>query len=151
MVCKYTGISSKFIFTLILLVANLDNTKWCKIPKKNDWSPGKWVLIQKCSACAIQLVPTWLGLNGFQKFLPLYALDKSSIKALEGLRGFVLELKPKLSKGKAWKLNSLPLTYLCLWINQINDLNVIWVAFYSYSFFVNGISLVKYCQNDFHC
>ena len=35
-------------FTLMLLVANLANTKWGK-NMKNDWNPGTWVLIWEYS------------------------------------------------------------------------------------------------------
>ena len=46
---------------------------------ENDWNPGKWVLIWKCSARAIQWTPTWQGLDGFQKSLPSSALDEGSL------------------------------------------------------------------------
>ena len=51
--------------TLMLLKANLANTKWCKNPE-NDWNPGTWVLIWDYSVLAnnnlviaIQWIPTW--------------------------------------------------------------------------------------------
>ena len=46
---------------------------------KNYWNPGKWVLIWEYSVRAIQWVPTWQGLNGFQRFLRLCTLDESSL------------------------------------------------------------------------
>ena len=66
------------ILTLILLVANLGNAKWCK-NLKNDWNPGILVLIWEHSTRAIQWVPTWPGLDGFQKSLRPSALEKSSL------------------------------------------------------------------------
>ena len=59
--------------TLMLLVANLANTKWFKKPE-NDWNPGTWY-----SAKAIQWIPTWQGLDGFQKPLRPCGLDESSL------------------------------------------------------------------------
>ena len=51
--------------TLMLLVANLANTKWCKKPKY--------------SARAIQWIPIWQGLDDFQKSVHSCALDESSL------------------------------------------------------------------------
>ena len=34
---------------------------------KNDWNLGTWVLIWEYSMRAIQWIPTWLGLDGFQE------------------------------------------------------------------------------------
>ena len=34
---------------------------------KNFWNPGKWVLIWEYSARAVKWVPTWQGLDVFQK------------------------------------------------------------------------------------
>ena len=45
---------------------------------KNDWNPGKWVLIWEYSARAFQWIPRWQGLDGFQKSLHPCALDESS-------------------------------------------------------------------------
>ena len=50
--------------TLLLLVANLANTKWNEI-LKNDWNPGKWVLIWEFSARATQWIPIWQGSDVF--------------------------------------------------------------------------------------
>ena len=46
---------------------------------KNDWNPGKLVLIREYTARAIQLIPAWQGLDGFQKSLRTCALDESSL------------------------------------------------------------------------
>ena len=82
---------------------------------KSDWNPDKWVPIWEDPARAIQWVPTWKGLDGFQKSLPPCALDERSLRigriiiyvvhaistnrvrrnvasALEGLRGGPLDL-----------------------------------------------------------
>ena len=45
---------------------------------ENDWNPGKWVLIWEYSVRAIQWIPTWRGLDGFQKSLQSCPLDESS-------------------------------------------------------------------------
>ena len=71
---------SAFLYpsTLMLLVANLANTKWSKI-SENDWNPGRWVLIWEHSSRAIQWIPTWQGLVGFQRCLRSCAFDESSL------------------------------------------------------------------------
>ena len=70
--CFVHDLTVKHILSLTLLVANLAITKWCK-KLKYDWNPGTWVLIWECSVKAIQWIPTWQGLDGFQKSLhPLH-------------------------------------------------------------------------------
>ena len=59
------------------LLTNLTNIKWCK-NLKNDWNPGKWVLIWEYSVRAIKWVP-WHGLDISQISLLLCALDESSL------------------------------------------------------------------------
>ena len=54
-------------------------TKSCKNPKKNDWNPGTWILIWEYSARAIQWIPTWQVLDGFQKSSHPCALNESSL------------------------------------------------------------------------
>ena len=60
-------------------MANLANTKLCLKKLRNDWNPGTWVLIWECSARAIQWIPTWQGLDGFQNSLLTCALDENSL------------------------------------------------------------------------
>ena len=78
------------ILTLLLLVANLANTKWWRktwklgnyplcyrwvtLPilndarnLKNDWNLGIWVLIWKYSGWAVLWIPAWHGPDDFQK------------------------------------------------------------------------------------
>ena len=80
----FTGILQCHLYTtddtlsLMLLVANLANTKWCTKPE-NDRNPGTWVLIWECSARAFKWIPTWQSLDGFQKSLRHCALDESSL------------------------------------------------------------------------
>ena len=74
--------------TLMLLVANLTNTKWCK-NRKNDWNPGKWVLILEYSSRAFQWVPTLQGLDSFQKYLRPCSMDESSL-GIERVKGLKL-------------------------------------------------------------
>ena len=64
--------------TLTLLVNNSDQFKKMQKNLKNDWNPGKWVLIWECSVRAIKWVPTWQVLDGFRKSLSC-ALDKSRL------------------------------------------------------------------------
>ena len=61
---------------LMLLVANLTNTKWGK-KSENDWKPGKWVIIWEYSERPIQWTPTWQGLDGSQKTLRPCDLNKT--------------------------------------------------------------------------
>ena len=61
----------------MLLVANLTNTKWCKT-LKNDRYPATWVLIWDQYPMHIQCIPTWHGLDAFQKSLHLCALDENT-------------------------------------------------------------------------
>ena len=46
---------------------------------KNVCNPGKWVLIWDKLVRAIQWIPTWQGLDGFQILLPPGALDECSL------------------------------------------------------------------------
>ena len=46
---------------------------------ENGWNPGTWVLIREYSARAIQWIPTWQGLDGFQNSLDPCALYESSL------------------------------------------------------------------------
>ena len=69
--------------TLIQLVANLANTKWCK-NLKNDWNSGTWVLIWEYSVRAIYWLPIWQGLGGFQKSFSILVLWMKEAFALEG-------------------------------------------------------------------
>ena len=46
---------------------------------KNDWTPGTLVLIWEYSSRAIQWIPTWHALDGFQKSLHPYDLIESSL------------------------------------------------------------------------
>ena len=62
--------------TLMLLVAYLANTKWCKNLKKY-WNPGTLVLIWEYSVRAIQWIPT--SIKCFQNVLCSCALDESSL------------------------------------------------------------------------
>ena len=62
----HPNFSLRNFLTLMLLVATLANTKWCKNPEK--WSKTwQMVLIWECSARAFKWIPTWQGLNGFSK------------------------------------------------------------------------------------
>ena len=69
----------KIIFlTLLLLVANFVNTKWRK--KAEKWpTPWHMVLIWEYLARAFKWIPTWQGLDGFQKSLRSCASDESSL------------------------------------------------------------------------
>ena len=60
----------------MLLMANLSNTDLCK--KRNDWNPGKWVLIWEYSMRAFQWISKWPGFDGFQRCLHSCTLDESS-------------------------------------------------------------------------
>ena len=46
---------------------------------KYDWNHAKWVLIWEYSARAIQWIPTWQGLGGFQENVRLCTSDESSL------------------------------------------------------------------------
>ena len=63
-------------------LANLANTKWYKKPLKMNRNPCIWVLwvvIWEYSVRTIQWMPTWQGLDVFQKSFCLCALDESSL------------------------------------------------------------------------
>ena len=70
--------------TLMLLVANLANSKWCQQTSKNDWNHGTRVLIWEHSEKDTQWISTssWQGLHGFQKSLRLCTLGQSTISSL---------------------------------------------------------------------
>ena len=57
-------------------MANFEKYKMMQKTWKINWNPGEWVLIWEFSAIAIQWIPTWQGLNGFQKCLHPCALGK---------------------------------------------------------------------------
>ena len=82
--------------TLMLLVANLANTKGCK-NLKNDWNLGIWVLIWEYSSRAIPWIPTWQGLDGFQRLLRPCALDESSLSIGRVKRGSHSHIHDSLS------------------------------------------------------
>ena len=64
------------IIPYMLLVASLANRKWCENPEK--WlKPWPWVLIWEYLVRAIQWIPTWQGLDGFQKYLCPCSSDES--------------------------------------------------------------------------
>ena len=56
--------------TLMQLVANLVNSKWCKNPEKwcKSWQMGTF-----------QWIPTWQGLNDFHNIFLFCALDESNV------------------------------------------------------------------------
>ena len=64
------------LITLMMLMANLANPKWCK-NLQNDWNSGTW----KYSSRAIQCKPTWQGLDGFQRSLHPCVLDVSCLSS----------------------------------------------------------------------
>ena len=67
------------VLTLMLLVANFIHYKNDAKNLKNDWNPGKWVLIWESSARGFKWIPTWQGSDDFQDILTFCALDKSSL------------------------------------------------------------------------
>ena len=62
---------------------------------ENDWNPGKLLLIWEHSVRAIHWIPTWQGLDGFQKVLHPCALDKSNLS--------IPMLRPLLPKAQGHK------------------------------------------------
>ena len=74
----WTSWETTYILTLMLLVDNLLIRNDAK-KLKNYWNPSKWVLIWKYSTRAFQRIPTWQGLDDFQKSLRPCALDESSL------------------------------------------------------------------------
>ena len=68
------------ILTLMLLLANLANTKWCK----KTWKITKTLAWYGYSGRAFQWIPTWQGLNDFQNLCVLVLWTKVAL-ALEGL------------------------------------------------------------------
>ena len=64
---------------------------------KNYWNSDTGVLIWENSARAIRWIPTWQGLNGFQKSLHPCALDESGLSIrwvkIWGLHGIKAKIK----------------------------------------------------------
>ena len=56
------------------------------------WNLGTWILIWEYSTRAILWIPTWQGLDGFQRSLRHCALDESIALASEGLASCVNHL-----------------------------------------------------------
>ena len=78
--------------THMLLVTKLINTKYCKNPRKVTETLAYWYSYE-CSSRAIQWIPTWQGLDVFQKSLHPCALDKSSFSIGSVNRKFPLDLR----------------------------------------------------------
>ena len=74
--CRYLADDLNLILCCWWLIWPIQND--AKI-LKNDWNLGTWVLIWEYSARAIQWIPTWQVLDGFQKLLRPCALDESSL------------------------------------------------------------------------
>ena len=70
------------ISTLMLLVANVTNIRWCKKNTGKWLNPCTWVFIWEYSVKAIWWIPTWQGLDDFQN---LCVLVLRMEVALEGL------------------------------------------------------------------
>ena len=68
---------------------------------KNQWDPGIWVLIWEYSVRDIQWVPTWWGLDGFQKSSRSCALSKVAL-ALEGLSTISSSFSSQRCSCKYW-------------------------------------------------
>ena len=101
-------------------MANSTNTKLCK-NLKNDWNPGKWVLIWEHSARAFQWIPTWQGFDAFQKSLRPYIAS-----ALKGLRQSYWILV--LSTGQRLLLKCTHLGPVCRYLLLEKNYESNWVA-----------------------
>ena len=85
-----------------------DQFKMMQKKLKNDWNPGKWVLIWEYSARALQWIPTWQGLDYFQKSLRPCNLDENnlSIGRVKGAdprflcRGFIMSNGDLIQRGR---------------------------------------------------
>ena len=73
----------------MLLVANLANAK----NPKNDWNPGKWVLLWECSARAFQWIPIWQGFKCFSKIFSILVLWTKIVSALEVLKAWLVNIQ----------------------------------------------------------
>ena len=78
------------------------NGKKSRKSVENVKYPGTWVLIWEFSTRAFQWIPTWQGLDGFQKYLRSYALYKSSLS---------------IGRVKVWNL------YIWNWLNCYLDIS----------------------------
>ena len=86
-----------YALTLMLVVASLSNTKWCKILKSN-WNPGIWVLNTTHLRVLIKSYLMNTNITGFRwcsKVFCVLVLWTKVASALEGL--IVKGLKPCLS------------------------------------------------------
>ena len=126
---------------LLLLVANLANTKWCK-NLRNDWNPGIW----EYSSRAIQWIPTWHGLDGFQRFLHPCALDESSLSIgrvnPSTAQGY---FSPKLNDANIFENHLNPV--MLVFIRKLSLSTFKWVPIYQgfghFSGFLHHFVLVK--------
>ena len=90
----------------MLLVSNLTNTKRCK-KLESDWNPGIWILFSEYSAKAVQWIPKWQGLYGFQKSLrPLFESLRECRSPWYGMFGPIKPMKV-LNFGINQKLNKI--------------------------------------------
>ena len=68
-----TLLGLRYALSLMLLVAKLTNTKWCKKSPEKWLKP--WHMGTHLRERAFQWIPTWQGLDDFQKSLHPCALD----------------------------------------------------------------------------
>ena len=100
--------------------------------KKNDWNPGKWVLIWEHSVRATQWIPTWQGLYWFQKSLhacvrvkvytpeqryQLGRLHGDMIYIRSALFLYLLDLSPTTRGPKIHPSTREGSAVACVWIN----------------------------------
>ena len=84
--------ANKTWLTLLLLVANLVITKWCK-KAENGWNPGIWVLIWGYSVRIHPMNTNTTRFRWFKTFASLYFWRKhwtKVISASEGLKVFYI-------------------------------------------------------------
>ena len=81
----------------MMLVANFCQYKMMQKCRKNYCNPGILVLIWEYSVRAIQWIPTWKGLHGFQMSLHPCALNESSLSIRRVKGEMLLRKTPQLA------------------------------------------------------
>ena len=117
-------------------------TQNCAKKLKNDRNPGLWVFIWEYSARANQWIPTWQGLDGYQKSLHPCALRKVAL-ALEGFKEILeFKLNPLLRNKVFFIKYAWFAVYLSFWnlffIFWITIASRCWVSTFKKSLWMNS-------------
>ena len=113
---------------------------------ENDWNPGTWVLIWEYSMRAIQWIPTWQGLDDFQKSFSPCPLDESSLSIERVMKVFPLCERLIRRSRSLWWICSLHFLWARhLEINRLAESTLLGVSLRK-----SCIQILYYLTSDLH-